>query len=222
MIVFILSAAMLTAIAAGLVVIPLIRPLRTQLPAAPWAAILSCVLLAGGSAALYLKYSNWSWRLNPGVASPQSPIEVLIHHLDGHPNDLGDWLKLGRSYDILEEYPLAVRAFERAGKVAHGRSAPALIGEGEALVLIHDSSLDGRAGRLFDRALALAPNSPKALFFGAATALRQGNLALARVRFSKLLAMNPPENVKIVLKREIAGIDSKLRANVAPTAPKKN
>ncbi len=222
MIVFILFAAMLTVIAAGLVVIPLIRPLRTPLPSAPWAAILSCVLLAGGSTALYLKFSNWSWRLNPGIASPESPIEVLIHHLDDHPGDLDDWLKLGRSYDILEEYPLAVRAFERADKVAHGRSAPALIDEAEAMIMIHDSSLEGRAGRLFDRALALDPNSPKALFFGAATALRQGDLTLARARFSKLLAMNPPANVKVVLRREIAGIDSKLAANMAATAPKKN
>lgn len=222
MIVFILCAAMLTAIAVGLVAIPLVRPLRTQLAAAPWAAIFACVVLAGGSTALYLKWSNWSWQRDPGIDSPQSPIEVLVHHLDDHPGDLDDWLKLGRSYDILQEYPLAVHAFERADKAADGRSAPALVGEAEALIMIRDSSLDGRAGRLIERALVLAPNSPKALFFGAATALRQGKLTLARSRFSKLLAMNPPANVKVVLKREIAGIDSKLAANAPATAPKKN
>lgn len=222
MIVFILCAAILTAIAAGLVVIPLIRPLHTQLPPASWAAILTCILLAGGSTGLYLKLSNWSWRLHPGVASPESPIEQLIGDLDAHPGDLDDWLKLGRSYVILHEYPLAVRSFARANKVAHGRSAPALVGEAEAMILIHDSSLEGRAGKLIERALVLAPNSPNALFFGAAAALHRGNLTLARARFSKLLAMNPPANVKLMLKKEIAGINSRLASNVSATASKRN
>ena len=212
MIVFILFATMLTVIAAGLVVVPLIRPLREPLPPARWAALLTCVALAGGSAALYLKVSTWSWRLNPGIESPQSPIEQLIGHLDDHPKDLDAWMKLGKSYVVLQEYPLAVRAFRHADHVAAGRSAPALIGEAEAMILIHDSSLDGQAGRLIERALVIDPNSPKALFFGAAEAMRRGELPLARARFSKLLAMRPPQDVQIVLKREIAAIDAKLEA----------
>ena len=57
-------------IAAGalwLALAPLVRPLRTQLAAAPWAAIFACVVLAGGSTALYLKWSNWSWQRDPGI-----------------------------------------------------------------------------------------------------------------------------------------------------------
>lgn len=215
MIVFILFAALLTVIAAGLIVIPLMRPLGTQLPRASKAAVFAIVVLAGGSAALYMHFSNWSWSRNPGVASPQSPIEVLIHHLNGHPKDLDDWLKLGKSYIVLQEYPFAVRAFKRANRLTDGHDAAGLIDEAEAMILIHDSSLDGEAGKLIERALVLAPNSPKALFFGAAEAMRRGQLALARTRYSKLLAMNPPTKVQIVLKREIADITSKLDAKKA-------
>lgn len=210
MIVFVLFAALLTAIAAGVVVIPLVRPLRTQLPPARTVAVLTAVVLAGGSAALYLHFSNWSWSRNPGIDSPQSPIEALIGHLDGHPKDLDAWLKLGKSYMVLQEYPLAMRAFDHANRVADGHSAPALLDEAESMILIHDSSLDGKAGRLIERALVLAPNSPKALFFGAAEALRRGELRLARTRYSKLLAMGPPADVKVVLKHEIAEINAKL------------
>ncbi len=220
MIVFILFATMLTAIAAGLIVIPLIRPLRTQMPPAHWAALLACVVLVGGSAGLYVKFSNWSWRRNPGVASPESPVEQIIGHLDAHPKDLNDWLKLGKSYVILQEYPLAVRAFRHADHLVGGRSAPALIGEAEAMILIHDSSLDGQAGALIERALAIDPDSPKALFFGAAEAMRRGDLPLAKARFSKLLAMNPPPDVQIVLKREIAVINAKLAGKKPESAAK--
>ncbi len=220
MIVFILFATLLTAIAAGLIVIPLIRPLRAQRPPATWIAITTCVLLAAGSTALYMKFSNWSWRRNPGVDSPQSPVVQLIDHLDGHPKDVNDWLKLGKSYVILQEYPLAVRAFGHANRVAGGRCAPAMIGEAEAMILIHDSSLDGRAGQLIERALVIDPNSPKALFFGAAEAMRRGDLTLARARFSKLLAMGPPANVQVVLKREIAEINAKMAVKKPPTSAK--
>ena len=212
MIVFILFATLLTALAVALVLIPLIRPLRSLRTPAMWAALGSCVLLVGGSAALYLHFSNWSWQRNPGVDSPESPVEQLIGHLDAHPRDLDAWLKLGKSYVVLQEYPLAVQAFHHADVVADGRSAPALIGEAEAMILIHDSSLEADAGQLIERALVLEPNSPKALFFGAAEAMRRGELTLARARFSKLLAMGPPTDVQTVLKREIAAIDAKMAA----------
>ena len=221
MILFIFFVALLIAIAIGLVVVPLIRPLHTQLPPARWTALLVGALLAAGSVGLYLKSSNWPWKRYPGVASPRSPIIALIDHLDRDPKDLDDWLKLGRSYIIVQEYPFAVRAFARANQVAGGRNATALVGEAEAMILIHDSSLEGRAGQLIDEALAIDPTSPQALFFGAAEAMRLGNLRLARLRFSKLLAMNPPAQVKTMLKQEITAIDAKMEPKVADPVAKK-
>ncbi len=220
MVIFILLATVLVIVGVALVVVPLVRPLRSQLPPARWTAFAVCALLAAGSAGLYVKLSNWHWSQSPGVDSPESMVERLIHQLNRQPDNLDGWLMLGRSYVVLQEYPLAVRAFQRADEVAHGSSAPALVGEAEAMIMIRESSLDGRAGALIERALTLDPNSPKALFFGAAAALRRGNLVLARTRFSKLLAMNPPANVQVVLKHEIAGINSKLAANATPKAAK--
>ena len=220
MIVFILLVTLLIAIAAGLIVVPLIRPLHTQAPPARWTALLVCAVLAAGSVGLYLKSSNWPWKRYPGVASPQSPIITLIDHLDRDPKDVDNWLKLGRSYIIVQEYPFAVRAFARANQVAGGRNATALVGEAEAMILIHDSSLEGRAGQLIDEALAIDPTSPQALFFGAAEAMRLGDLPLARTRFSKLLAMNPPAQVKTMLKQEITAIDATLEPKIVDPAGK--
>lgn len=220
MIVFIVLAAALAALCMALIAVPLLKPVPSKTASAPWTAIAAAAVLAIGSAALYGTWSNWSWRKSPGVASPEGMVERLVHRLNDHPDDLSGWLLLGRSYSQLEEYPLAVRAFDRADRVAHGRSAPALVGEADALMEIDDSELAGQAGELIERALTVDPSSPQALFFGAAAAMRRGDLPLARARFSRLLDLNPPANVKAILEQEISGIDRQLAAAHPDPSPK--
>jgi cytochrome c-type biogenesis protein CcmH len=219
MIVFIVLAVVLAAICVALITVPLIKPM-SQADSAPWTALAAAGVLVIGSAALYSTWSNWSWRKSPGVASPEGMVERLVHGLNDHPDDLDGWLLLGRSYVQLEEYPLAVRAYDRADRVAGGRSTEALIGEANALVLIDDSELTGQASALIERALVIDPSSPQALFFGAAAALRRGDLPLARTRFTRLLGLNPPASVKTILQREISGIDRQLAAARPDPSPK--
>ena len=76
----------------------------------------------------------------------------------------------------------------------------------------------GRAGKLIERALVLAPDSGKALFFGAATAARRGDLPLARERFARLLSMNPPDNVRPLIEQQISALDEKLAGRPPPAA----
>ncbi len=220
MIAFILLATALAVICVAVVAVPLLKPIASKAPSAPWAAAAAAGVLIIGSAALYPAWSNWSWRRSPGVASPEGMVERLVHRLNDHPDDLSGWLMLGRSYVALQEYPLAVRAYQRADRVAGGRSADALVGEAEALTLTDDSQISGEAGRLIERALTIDPTSPQALFFGAAAAMRRGELPLARTRFTKLLALHPPERIKTILEQEISGIDRQIAAHPDP-APKK-
>jgi cytochrome c-type biogenesis protein CcmH len=117
---------------------------------------------------------------------------------------------LGRSYTVLQEYPLAVRAFERADRLSGGKSAEALTGEAEALALSDESELDNRAARLVEQALAIDPNSGQALFLGGAIAERRGDLPLARARFARLLQLNPPPNVRPLIEQQIVSIDERL------------
>ncbi len=221
MILFILLAAALAAICVAAIAEPLLKPMPSRAKAAPWTALIAGAVLAFGSAGLYHTWSNWSWRQSPGVASPEGMVERLVHALNAHPDNLAGWLMLGRSYTQLQEYPLAMRAYERADRVAGGTSADALIGEAEALTLMDDTALNGEAGRLIEQALKIDPTSPQALFFGAAAALRRGELPLARTRFTKLLSLNPPANVKTILEQEIAAIDRRLAGAAAGSAPKK-
>jgi cytochrome c-type biogenesis protein CcmH len=217
MIVFIILATALALLCVAVIAVPLLKRAPAQPAAAPWTALAAGGVLVVGSVGLYSTWSNWSWRSSPGVESPEGMVERLVHRLNDHPDDLAGWLMLGRSYVALQEYPLAVRAYERADRVAGGHSADALVGEAEALTLTDDSQLTGHAGELIERALAIDPTSPQALFFGAAAAMRRGELPVARARFSKLLTLNPPANIKAILQKEISGIDRQLAAHPDPS-----
>lgn len=207
---FVLLAAALIIAGVALVAVPLLRKKPVELAPAPVAALVGAGVLAVGSVVLYVHWTNWSWQNPPADDSPQTMVARLARKLERDPSDLNGWLMLGRSYTVLRQYPLAVRAFQRADRLSDGRNAEALIGEAESLALGDETELDGRAGRLVERALELDPNSGKALFFGAAVAMRRGALPLARERFAKLLAMNPPETIKPLLQKQIEAIDRRL------------
>jgi cytochrome c-type biogenesis protein CcmH len=219
MAVFILLAVVLTIGAVLLMVVPLARGGADSQPA-PKAALGAALVLVIGGAACYIAWSNWTWSQAPAADLPQNMVAQLARKLEKNPDDLQGWLMLGHSYVVLQQLPLAVRAYERADRLAGGRSADALIGLAEALVLGDPAELDGRGGRLIERAITLDPNSGKVLFYGAAAALRHGALPLARERFTHLLALDPPANVRPILEQEIAQIDHQLADQAqAPAAP---
>jgi cytochrome c-type biogenesis protein CcmH len=215
MVSFILVAVALTAAAIAVVVIPLVRPDKTNnIGPAGWAAAAAAAFIVVGAAVLYASWTNWSWRTPAtSASSPQTMVANLARRLERNPDDLQGWLMLGRSYTVLEQYPLAQRAYQRADRLAGGKSVEALVGLAEALMFEDAAELDGRAGQLVERALALDDKSAKALFYGAAAAMRRGDLALARTRFVTLLALNPPENVRPILQEQITAIDERLAAS---------
>lgn len=218
MVTFVFLAAALTVAGVIAVAVPLLRRGSDALAPAPWAALAAAGVLVVGSLVLYLTWSTWSWRAAPAADSPQTMVARLARQQEQDPNNLEGWLLLGRSYVVLQEFPLAVRAFGRAERLSGGQNVEALMGEAEALALQDPAELDGRAGRLIERALVLDPGSGKALFFGATVAARRGDLALARERFAKVLAMNPPDTVRPILEQEIRAIDERLAAPPAASS----
>ena len=218
MLTFAILAAVLTLGGVLAVTLPLLRRDRAGAPTAPWAAVSAAGVLILGSALLYFAWSSWSWRAAPVTDSPQTMVARLARQLEGNPNNLEGWLMLGRSYAVLQELPLALRAFERADRLSGGKNVEALLGEAEVLALQDPTELEGRAGRLIDRALALEPDSGKVLFFAATVAARRGQLPLARERFARILAMNPPDTVRPILEQEIRLIDEKLAAPAEPAS----
>jgi cytochrome c-type biogenesis protein CcmH len=212
MITFLLLAGVLIIAGVAVIAVPLLRRVPTQLAPAPWTALAAAGVLVIGSAVLYATLTNWSWHSAPADDSPQTMVARLARKLESDPQDLNGWLMLGRSYVVLEQFPLALRSFERADRLAGGKNADALVGEAEALTMSDEAELDGRAGRIIEQALVLDPNSGKALFFGAAAAVRRGDLALGKERFQKLLSMNPPEAIRPILQQQIDGLERRMAA----------
>jgi cytochrome c-type biogenesis protein CcmH len=210
---FIFIAIALTLVAIAIIVVPLLRAKTTAASPAIWAAFGAAGVLVFGAGGLYLTWSNWSWSAAAeadAAVTPENMVSRLARRLEKNPNDLDGWMRLGRSYSVMEQYPLSVRAYQRANEIAGGKNAEALLGMGEALVLGDENELSGRGGKLIEQAIALEPQNGRALFYGAAAALRRNELPLARQRFVDMLALNPPDNVRPILEQQIGLIDQKL------------
>jgi cytochrome c-type biogenesis protein CcmH len=185
------------------------------------------VFLLIGSWGLYFYWSNWSWSSPPQIADTQTPqtIAQLARHLERQPQDAASWIALGRAYMNTQQLPLAIRAYQRAERLTAGNNIEALVGLAEALLLNDPQALSDRADRLLQRALQVDPQSPKALYYGALSALQRGQNGIARQRFATLLAQNPPAEIRAILNKQIEVLDSaaavtswKIRAEIRGTA----
>jgi len=185
------------------------------------------VLLVPVLAAVVIgRLSNWDWDAahmeQEQAANMEEAVKRLEAKLAENPKNVEGWLMLGRSYTAMGRYPRAADAFQQAYDLTQGQDVEAIIGLGEALVLTDEASLTGRAGKLFETALMMAPNHPKALWYGSIAALRSGNLRQGRDRLQLLMAQNPPEELRGVLERQIQDLNQQIGEGgqaAQPTAP---
>lgn len=207
---------------------PLLRKPATDSTAmrfAPWpTVVVIAVGIVAATTAFYSYVSNWTWQgaaEAPGHegTSVDAMIDRLERHLQASPDDLDGWLTLGRSYVARNQYYRAADAYEHADKLANGSNVEALLGFGEALALADQTALNGKAGQLVEKAVRLAPNDPTALWWSGAAAYQRDDLALARSRWQRLLASNPPPEIAQVINVKIAEIDRQIGPAAKSSAP---
>jgi cytochrome c-type biogenesis protein CcmH len=146
----------------------------------------------------------------------QQMVDSLAARLRENPDDLAGWKMLGRSYLQLQNFTGAVAAFEKAVEMESSQNGQTLADLGEAVLMTDQRSLLGRAGQLFESALALTPNNAKALFYSGMAAVQRGDNALAAERWEALLATSPPQNVQDILRQRIAELRGETPAPPAP------
>ncbi len=221
---FLIIAAILTVLAAALLALPLLRG-RAGQPRAKYAALGALIVVGFGSTMLYSAWSKFNWDETPAVAdTPAAMTARLARRLGEKPpsaDDIDDWLKLGRSYEVLGQAPLAIRAYQRADRLANGTNVEAIFGVADLLLTQDPEEFRGPGGKLYERALELAPDSQKALFGAAMTALGRGETALGRERMERILTLHPPQQVREVVQKFITNLDSQAQAASATpgTAP---
>ena len=199
---FLVVAAFMAAIAATAVAVPLLRDRNSRIVGA-----IAAVLVIGAAAGLYPLWSNWNW--HAPAASPAAPkpdilamVAKLEQHMRDHPDDMQGWLMLGRSYVALNRSDDAVTAYDHAYRL--GKNADAALGLGEALSMRAGGDITPDAAQLFDEALALAPDNPKALLYGGFAAAIRGDKTLARSRWQALKDLHPPPQIVQMLDARIA------------------
>ena len=200
---FIFIAAVMAAIAATAVAFPLLRSPRSRL-----AGALAGVLVMAAAAALYPLWSNWNWRAAM-AAKPAVDTQVLEmvakleRHMKDAPDDIKGWLLLGQSDLALERADGAIDAYEHAHRL-DPNNVVVLLGLGEALSLRAGGNVTPPAGDLFERAVALEPDNPRALLYSGFGAATRGDRATARQRWLKLKGMHPPAEIDAMLNDRIA------------------
>lgn len=215
---FIIACAAMIAAALLWILLPLLRTKAPDASASRKERLISAIALAlfvpALAATLYVTLSKWNWTETDAAIAREQQMDDLLGKLKAklaeNPNDVNGWLLLGRSYGTMQQYALALDAFQNAYDKSQGENVEAIIGLGEALAMTDEASLGGRAGRLFDDALAKAPNHPKALWYGSIAALQAGDLRKGRDRLQLLLAQNPPAELRSVLERQIQDLDQQL------------
>ena len=212
---WIITGVML-AVAALFVAVPMYRRERKV----SLASAAAMALVATVSAGMYLQTGSPGTQSGRGESAAgelpdiQQMVDSLAARLQENPDDLAGWKMLGRSYLQLQNFPGAVAAFEKAVEMEASQNGQTLADLGEAVLMSDQRALLGRAGELFENALAISPNNPKALFYSGMAAVQRGNNALAAERWEALLATSPPQNVQDVLRQRIA----ELRGEVPPVA----
>jgi len=214
---FLVIAACMAAIAATAVALPLLRNRQSRIQGA-----LAAILVIGVAAGLYPLWSNWDWHApaQPQAASPEvlAMVAKLEQHMRDQPNDLTGWLLLGRSDVALEHLDAAVQAYEHARQL-DANNVEALLGLGEAMSLRAGGNIPPEAAQLFEQAVTLAPQNPKALLYGGFAAAVRGDRVDARIRWQTLKTLHPPPQIAAMLDARIAELgpaDTNLGPQAAP------
>jgi cytochrome c-type biogenesis protein CcmH len=202
MLTFILIAALMAALAAAAVVVPLWRDRQSRR-----VGIAAGILVAAAAASLYPLWSNWNWHGSTAAQGPAPDVLAMVSKLENHlredPQDLKGWLMLGRSYLALERMDDAVVAYDRAVKL-DAKNVEAILGLGEAMSLRAGGNITPESAKLFEQALTLEPGAPEALLYGGFAAAARGDFAAARERWTALKALHPPPQIDQLLDARIA------------------
>jgi len=209
---FFLAAMSLVAI--GFAIWPLYRHQKSL---TPLIAVAVALVVALSSGLYYYQGKPELPSASEALPELEGVVAALAARLEGSPEDLNGWKMLGRSYMSMGNYRGAVEAFEHAVQLESAQDAQTLVSLGEALLASTGTTIDGRISSLFENALALDPNNPQALFYGGIGAFNRDDKELAATRWERLLALNPPAEIKDILQQRIA--EWRGEAPPVPTTP---
>ena len=127
------------------------------------------------------------------LADLEAMVAKLAGHLESNPDDAQGWMLLARSYYVMNRYPEAVRAYERASELVPG-DADLLADYADALGMTQGRSLQGKPLELAERALAIDPNQWKALALAGTAAFDRKDFGKAIAYWERLKQVVPADS----------------------------
>lgn len=221
---FIILCAVMLLAAIVVVCYPLLRTVPSSVKGQPAIApaiastVGLVVLLVLGAVAMYHHASNFPWQ-DPtlaqapppghgdmGNASMEQVIQQLEARLAANPNDAEGWRMLARTYIVTQRPKEAIAAYEKTIAIVGDKDPGLNLDLAEAMILTEDAALQGRARTLVDAALAADATNQKALWYSGVMAYRANDTETARTRWSRLLELNPPQEIRQIIEQQLAAL----------------
>ncbi|MDR3416791.1 MAG: c-type cytochrome biogenesis protein CcmI [Nevskia sp.] len=177
------------------------------------AALIATLLLALFAGGWYALAGSWKAQQQLAAGVTQNDqiagmVQRLAERLKQQPDDAEGWSMLGRSYFVMQRFDEAAKAYAAANEHAAEPNPEWLTDQGEALAFARDRDLQGTPAQLFEKALAVAPDYGKALWYGGMAAAQSGDLATARSRWTRLSAQTDlPAQVRQALASQLKELD---------------
>lgn len=211
MIAFLAAVIAMTLIAVALIVVPLVRDPATR---SPIAGVVATLAVAAVVTLLYPLVSTYSWTGTPAAEpadaaqATTADIETLRDQALADPGDADGWMRLAEAYLGQERFSEARESYARALEASGSAASDELrLSFAETAILADRNALAGEAGRIVDEVLQREASNPRALWYGGMAALARGDGAMARDRWTKLLELGPPPQVRDVIEQQLAAID---------------
>jgi cytochrome c-type biogenesis protein CcmH len=135
-------------------------------------------------------------------------VKGLAARLEQAPDDVDGWMRLGRSYGVLNQQENSIRAYARAAEQAPKRIdaqmayARALFPQGTP-----ETAMPDAFKVVIENVLSLDPSLPEALFYGGMIAANGGDTATARDLWGRLLGLlGPDAPVRPVLEQRLKAL----------------
>lgn len=165
-------------------------------------ALLLAVLLPAASVLLYARIGNIKALLPQeqnvaadrfGVIRSEAALQELEKKLEQQPENPEGWWMLARSYNELQRFSDAVRAFQQLVKLVPNE-AQLWASYADAYAMTNNRSLLGEPTKFLDKALELDGDNTLALALSGSAAMERGDYVAAITHWTKLVNLLPPDN----------------------------
>ncbi len=210
-----------------------VAPAASAPARARWTTVVLAVSIPVCAAALYWQFgtpeamSPASDVHNAGKVAPQE-VEAMVAKLAARlaqtPDDGNGWALLARSYLVMQRYPEAIAAYERAAVILKD-NADLLADYADVLAMSQGRRIEGKPLQIVERALKIDPTQWKALAMAGSAAFERKDYKQAIVYWEKLQSRAEPGSefarkvgANIDEARQLGGIKAPARAEIKPDA----